>query len=216
MKTGIYLKILNFDIVCWIFNWWCEQDKTAKMAFKSGLVIGFITHLFLYTNRFFGDHDPGIHFWIVPTRQTGRWFNTFINLLNYGYIMPLMIGVFVTLFLSLAAFYICKIFEIEKKVSAVLIAILLTTFPSIGFTNLFLYDSANYHFGVILATLATYIAIKYKFGFVIAGFLLMFTLAIYQSKISFALGIAQFYLLNELLQVEYKFKPELCISAFTK
>jgi len=120
--------------------------------------------------------------------------------------MPLIVGMFVTLFLSLSAFYICKIFNINKKISAILISALLTTFPSIAFTNLFLYDSANYHFGVFLAVFAVYVTLRYKFGFLIGAILLMFTLAIYQSKFNIALVLFVFCLISHTLKDNFSLK----------
>jgi len=203
---SIFDKVKSFDLEKIFSHWWNKQPVTAKVALFSGFIIGFISHIFIYTNRYFGDHDVGLHFSIEPMRQTGRWFNTIINRLSYGYIMPLIVGIFVTLFLSLSAFYICKIFNIEKKMSAILISALLTTFPSIAFTNLFLYDSANYHFGVLLAVFAVYITLKYKIGFVIGAILLMFTLAIYQSKYNIAFALCVFYLIKLALDRDFSFK----------
>ena len=120
--------------------------------------------------------------------------------------MPLIIGLLVTLFLSLTAFYTCKIFNIEKKINAILIGSLLTTFPSIAFTNLYLWDSANYHFGVILAILAVYVTIRYKLGFIMGAVFLMFTLAIYQSKVNIALATCVFYLIHQTLANNFSFK----------
>ena len=200
------VKLKNFEIDTFIGNWYQNQSKSAKTAFLSAFIIGFVSHLFIYTGRYFGDHDPGLYWRTNPTIQTGRWFNKVINVLSYGYIMPMIVGIFVTLFLALSAFYICKIFSIEKKINAILIAALLTTFPSIAFTNLFLYDSANYHFGVFLAVLAVFVTIKYKLGFALGAILLMLTLAIYQSKFNIALALCVFYLINHALDKDFSFK----------
>jgi len=199
-------KLKCFKIEILFSKWYQEQPKPAKAALLSGLIIGFITHLFIYTGLYFGNHYPGMHFRMYTARQTGRWFNSVINVISYGYIMPLVVGIFVTLFLSLSAFYICKIFSISKKISAILIGALLTTFPSIAFTNLFLYDSANYHLGVFLAVFAVYVTLRYKFGFLIGAILLMFTLAIYQSKFNIALVLFVICLISQTLKDNFSLK----------
>ena len=188
------------------FNWLYNQPKVAKVGFLSALIIGFVSHIFIYTGRYFGCHDVGLYWSTAPAVSSGRWLNRIINHLTYGYVMPLIIGLFVTLFLSLSTFYICKIFNIEKKSNAILIGSLLTTFPSIAFTNLYLYDSANYHFGVILAVLAVYVTIRYKFGFILGAIFLMFTLAIYQSKFNIALVVCVYYLIHYVLSTNFSFK----------
>jgi len=199
-------KLITLEIDILFPIWYQNQPKAAKMAFISAFLIGFISHLFVYTGRYFGNHDLGRHWHEIPTVQTGRWFNVFITQLSYGYVMPLIVGIFVTLFLSLSAFYVCKLFNIGKKINAILIGALLTTFPSVAFTNLFLYDSANYHFGVILAVLAVYVTIRFKFGFVLGGILLMLTLAIYQSKFNIALALCVFYLIIHAISHQFNFK----------
>ena len=196
----------NTDIYDFISNWYQNQSKPAKAAFLSAFIIGFVSHLFIYTNRYFGDHDPGLYWRADPNVVSGRWFNTIINRLAYGYVMPLIVGIFVTLFLSLSAFYICKMFEIDKKINAILIAALLTTYPSIAFTNLFLYDSANYHFGVFLAVFAAFLTIRYKLGFALGAVLLMFSLAIYQSKLNVALALGVLYLIYYALDKDFCFR----------
>ena len=196
----------NFEIEGLLSKWYRKQPKAAKVALLSGFIIGFISHLFVYTGLYFGNHYPGMHFRVYTARQTGRWFNSVINVISYGYIMPLIVGIFVTLFLSLSAFYICKIYNIKKKINAILISALLTTFPSIAFTNLFLYDSANYHLGVFLAVFAVYVTLRYKFGFLIGAILLMFTLAIYQSKFNIALTLFLFCLISHTLKDNFNLK----------
>lgn len=192
-------KLKTFEIDKEISKWWGNESATAKVAFFSALIIGFVSHIFIYTNRYFGEEDAGRIWHAQPAHWLGRWFNATMNNLNYGYVIPLTSGIFVTLFLAISAFYVCKLFNISKKVSAVSIGALLATFPSIANTNLFLYETADYHLGAPLAVLAVYITVKYKFGFVVGGILSMLTLAIYQSKYNIVVVLCLFYLIFELL-----------------
>lgn len=199
-------KIKTFEINKAVTNWWSNAPETARFAFFSALIIGFVSHLFVYTGRYYGLDDMGIIRRLGSTVSSGRWFNTVITGLSYGYILPLISGVFVTLFLAVSAFYVCKLFYIQKKFNAILISGLLSTFPSIANTNLFLYDTSNYHFAVLLGILAVYVTVKFKFGFLPGSIFAMLTLAIYQSKFNIVLTLSLFYLIAYLLDESFNFK----------
>jgi hypothetical protein len=186
--------------------WWKRQPQIAKISFFSALVMGFFSHLFVYAGRYYGDHDMGMVLRSAPYAAKGRWLNTIINQLSFGYVVPYTSGIFVSLFLAISAFYICKLFAVQNKMNAFLIGTLLATFPTISVTNLFIYDSPNYHFGVLLAVIAVYITVKYKFGFLISTFLLMCALAIYQANINVAAALCLLILINKLLCAEFEFK----------
>lgn len=197
-KTACAIKTFELDNL--VLKWWNRSSAAERLSFISAFIIGFLSHLFVYTGRYYGRDDMGFIFRSYPMVGTGRWFNDIINKLNLGYVIPLTSGIFVTLFLALSAYYVCKLFQIRKKSSAVLIAGLMTTFPSIANTNLFLYETPNYHFAVFLAVFAVYVTAKYKFGFLVGGVCGMLTLAIYQSKFNIVLTLCLFYLIMQLLQ----------------
>ena len=191
-------KMKMFEIVATVSKWWGNQPKPAKTAFFSALIVGFVSHLFVYTGRYYGRDDMGMIYRASDFVMTGRWFRK-INELTLGYILPLVIGLLVAFFLAVGAFYLCKLFRVKKKMNAFLIAGLLTTFPSIANTNLFLYDTANYHFVVMLGILAVYLTVKYKAGFVIGGIFIMVILATYQAKFNVVLAICLLFLIIRLL-----------------
>jgi len=147
------IKLRDFQLDQVLLKLYRGLSEIEKIAFVSAFLIGFTTHLVIYTNRLFGNHDIGMVWRNYATVQTGRWLNNFITSINDGYILPLLVGLWISLFLALSALYICKILNIRKKLSAFFIGSLLTTFPSVAWTNLFIHDSANYHFGVLLAVM---------------------------------------------------------------
>jgi len=194
---------MSLDIDKTLSKWWGNQLQTSKVAFFSTLIVGFFSHLFVYTGRYFGDHDMGMVLRPHPNVASGRWLSTIINQISFGYVIPYTSGIFVSLFLAISAFYICNLFKINSKMNSFLIGSLLATFPTISVTNLFLYDSPNYHFGVLLAVIAVYITTKYKFGLLIGAFLLMCTLAIYQSKLNIAVMLCLLIIVKELLCIDF-------------
>ena len=199
-------KIKTFNIYERIPKWWNNEPKPARVAFVSALLIGFITHLFVYSGRYYGNHDIGMIRHTEATVQNARWLNTLIINLNFGYVLPLMTGLLVTFFLAVSVFYICKLLEIEKTLNGVLIAAVLTTFPSIANTNLYLNNTLDFHFGAMLAVIGAYIVIKYRRFSWAGAILLMCSLAIYQAKFNLALALFVFMLLKQLLSNKYVYK----------
>ena len=200
-----FSSFFAFDLGEAFLDFWEDQPKAARAAFFGACVIGFVSHIFVYTGRFFGRDDMGIIRRTEPMVGTGRWFTTVITNLSYGYVLPLVSGVFVTFFLAVSAFYVCKLFNVQKTLNAVLIAGLMSTFPSIANTNLFLYDTSNYHFGAMLAVLAVYATVKYRYGFFLGAFFSMLVLAIFQSKFNIVLTLCVLHLICELLEEKKDF-----------
>lgn len=171
-------NLLLFEFDKSVLAWWNKGSAAAKISFLSAIVVGFLSHLFVYTGRYYGRDDMNRITRPIGPVRTGRWFNGVITfLLADNYVLPLVYGMLVAVFLATAAFYVCKIFSVSKKMNGVLIGMLLSTFPSIANTNLFLYETATYHFSVLLAVLAVYLAIRYKYGFLVGSVLAMLTLA---------------------------------------
>ncbi|MDR0221014.1 MAG: glucosyltransferase domain-containing protein [Lachnospiraceae bacterium] len=194
-------KAKNFDVAKMARTWWQGKPPAAKTAFLAALLAGYVSHLFVYTGRYFGMDDMGrIQDEIGPV-GTGRWFNGWIiSVLTQYYVLPMVSGILVSFFLAVAALYICTVLGINKKSNAVLAGILLSTFPSIANTNIYLTYTIDYHFAVLLAVLAVYITLKYKFGYLAGAVLAMLTLAIYQSKLNIAIALCLFYLSLQLLK----------------
>jgi len=203
---GFAKSIFTFEADKALLNWWAGESAAAKTAFFSALIIGFSTNIFVYSGRFFGDHDFGTVLRANPMIGSGRWLSTIVNQVSYGYVLPLTSGIFVSLFLACAAFLFIKLFNVRNKVSAFTIAGLMATFPSIAVTNLYLYDTPNYHFAVVLAVLAVYLTVRFRMGFFLGALLLMCVLAIYQAKVNVAVALCLFYLIGDLLSRGFNFK----------
>ena len=204
-------KVLEIDLYASIPCLWRAESPAAKAAFFWALIIGFISHLFIYTGRYFGDHDMGMISVVGQIHGDymhghGRWLSAIMTHVNYTYILPLVSGLYVSFFLAAAAFFVCKILKIHSKACAVLVGILMVTFPSISNTNLFLYDTANYHLAALLAVLAVYVTMKYRFGFIAGGLLLMCCLAIYQAMFNVACILCLSVLITAGLDENFHYK----------
>lgn len=53
-------KLMTFEVDGAISKWWKNESASAKVSFLSALIVGFISHLFVYTGRYYGRDDMGI------------------------------------------------------------------------------------------------------------------------------------------------------------
>ena len=187
-----------------IADWWQDQHPAHRLSFVTAFVMGFVVHLYVFTNRFMNWDDLGI-ISSYHNIRSGRWFNNVINNLNFTYTPPLMIGLFFCVFIATMTFVVCKGFDVQHKLSAVLIAALATTFPPIAVTAGYLYELGGYFFAAMLSALAFYVSKQHKFGCVAGGALLMLSMAIYQSKVSIALLLALIYLIFTVLDRAFSY-----------
>ena len=91
---------------------------SAKAAFISCFIVGYIAHLYAFTNVIV--NPDGISRVFDPQQMTisGRWFLHYASAWN-GYIQaPALIGFFSVLFMSLAAAFTVHLLEIKNKVIA--------------------------------------------------------------------------------------------------
>ncbi|MCL2525482.1 MAG: glucosyltransferase domain-containing protein [Coriobacteriia bacterium] len=202
----LIVKVKSFDLGAELINWWIGESPAAKHSFLAALIIGFVTNIFVYSSLIFGDHS------IAMPRRTGhmvgagRWIGEIAIQLSYSYLMPAIIGIFATVSLAAVAFLFCKIFDIREKISAFLIALIISTYPTVAIANVFQFTSANVHLGAALAVLAVYLAKKYKYGFLIGAVLLMIAIAIYQTLLNVALVLSVMLLVFTIVSERFNWK----------
>ena len=217
-KTSASLmeKVMAFDLEQSVKSWLNAQSLESIFAFWSAFVLGFITHIYVFTNRFMNEDDVAIRY-VGANVASGRWFNGIIRYVTFELTPPAAIGFLQILFIALSAFLVVKAFNVSGRVSAFLIGGLMVTFPSIAHTNGYLYEAGGYYFASLLAVAAFYLTKKYKFGFVLAGFMIMLSMSIYQSKIGVTLPLFLISLIFTLLADDFDIKRFLndCVKFVT-
>jgi len=204
-------RILAVDLGALLSEWWKNESTAAKCACLSAAIVGFVSHLFIYANRYFGDHDLAMisvlgEYHGDYMHGHGRWLSAIMTHASYYYVLPLFSGIMVAVFSAVAAFAACKTLGMENKLNAAVAGALMATFPSISNINLFLYDSASYHFAVALAAVAVWITLKWRRGFIVAALLLMCSLAIYQAMFNVACALCLFVLIIKAISSDFEWK----------
>jgi hypothetical protein len=169
-KGNIILKTIN------------QINAADKTAFLSAAIIGFITHMYVYTNLYLG-HDASLLYNYNRNLDivTGRYLGTFLKYSHNFLQTPLLIGLISLIFLGFSSAVICRILKIKDKPFLIIISAFIVTWPVITSINCYIFAADLFSFAIFTACLSAYFTDKYKFGFIAGIPLLVLSMASYQS-----------------------------------
>ena len=170
---------------------WPERLPRPMLAAAAGCFFaGFFAHLFAFTNVI--PNADGISRVFDEQQMTisGRWFLHYASAWN-GYLQaPALIGFFSLLFLALAAGLTVCLLRIRRVGIAALCGALMSVFPSVAYTFLYLFTASAYCFGILLAVLSVWLVSRYKYGFLFAAPVLACAVGTYQAYLAVAASLS--------------------------
>ena len=170
--------------------WLRRLPMPVCAAAASCFAAGFFAHLFAFTNII--PNADGISR-VYDTQQmtiSGRWFLHYASAWN-GYIQaPAVIGFFSLLFLALAAGLTVSLLRVRRLGIACLCGALMSVFPSVAYTFLYLFTASAYCFGILLAVLSVWLVSRYKYGFLFAAPVLACAIGTYQAYFAVAVSLS--------------------------
>ena len=178
--------------------------KEWKIAFFSAVIVGFLVHIYKFTN-YFPNHDGLFNFWSTQNMvASGRWFLAPACALSSCFDLPWVIGIFSVAFMAMTAAFLTEIFEMRNHCLIVLSSGLLVSFPAITETMLYQFTSDGYMLAMLLGTAAVYLTrlakgIHWKNG-ITATVCICLACAIYQAYIAYTFVLAVCYFMYELLE----------------
>ncbi|WP_047984678.1 glucosyltransferase domain-containing protein [Ornithinibacillus californiensis] len=190
-----------------VFKWIrLAIKKEWKIAFYSTVIIGFLTHMYVFTNML-PNHDGLINIYSEQQKySSGRFFLSQSSGITSFFDLPWIIGVFSILYLSITSVLYVELFRLKQTSAIILSSGLIVTFPTVASTFSYMFTADAYMAGILLAFLAIFVTQKYKFGFLAGGLILYISVGIYQANLSVLLTIITLWFINELL-VHRKYKP---------
>lgn len=181
-------KIINY------FKYMYEKYKTALY---SSVILTLLTHIYFFTSRFGNEDDLNFLSFTNNTLSSGRFMLG--NYFTGNTITPMINFLFAIIVLAVVSIIICDLLKIKNKKSMIFISAILSTFPSLAMSFSYLYMVEVYMSALVLSTLAVYITVKFKYGFIIGGLLLSLSLGNYQSYIGIATALSTIYLIKLLI-----------------
>ena len=172
------------------------RDKITpamKYAFFGAFLSGFFAHLFAFTNIIPNPDGLSRVFDEQQMTISGRWFLHYATAWN-GYVQaPAVIGFFSLLFLAISSAIAVELFQVKSPMIAACCGVLMSVFPSVAYTFLYMFTASAYFFGLLLAVIAVFLAARRRFGFLYGAILLACGIGTYQAYLASAASLCLIY-----------------------
>lgn len=184
-----------------------------KMCFLSAIIFGLIAHLYKITNWLPNWDSLVFRYDAQNMVSMGRWFLPVASSISSFYDLPWLTGLLAILFHAVGAVCICKIFNVEKNITAVLIGAVVVSFPTVTSVMLYNYVADSYALSFLLASTAALFMTNKKPNYIIAAVLIALSVGIYQAYITVTIMLLLCFLIIETLRKDTKIKTILLKSA---
>ena len=178
-----------------------KKIKTSdKYAFVSTFVFGLIAHFYRMTNWLPNWDSLVFRADTQHMESLGRWFLPYASLISTEYELPWLNGLLALLYLSVAAVFVSRIFDMENKVAVCLLGGITAAFPTVTstFTNCYVADA--YALSFLFACIAAYLlAKKSRIEAIFAAVLITLSMGIYQAYVTVTVSLLLCFLIINLL-----------------
>lgn len=188
---------MNFDVFQVINR---KIPYRIKLCLISGSIAGWITHFYMLTHKLPNWDDATNLEHYGSGDFLGRWFLKYIHKLGTRYSIPAIHGVLMILILTLSACVVLEILNLRSTTAAILVPVLMVTFPSVACTMTFMFMAHTSAIAIFMMCIAVYLLRRYKYGFVPCIVLLICSLGVYQSYISIAITLMLLGMIVDLLE----------------
>lgn len=184
-----------------------RKIENKEWIFKCSFFMAFVTHCALFFGGAMSVNED--NFTIYREGYTnaalGRWVCDVLYKLGIPgpYRAQSWIGIFVVLALAVVCTVVLSMIKVTNKISALLIMEILVAFPTLAYSYGYLYDAVLYTFSLMFASLAVWMANRWKHGWMGGALCLMFSLGLYQAWIAFAVTLVIVYIVVEIKEDNY-------------
>lgn len=168
---------------------WRRIPSQVKFAFFGTIIIGLMTHLYMFTNKLYNyDELANMPAGYGTGAQSGRWFLSLLGdrmAVEFGnYSIPFLNGMISVLFIAISAALVVDMFKVKSNFYSAAIGGLMVSFPAVVSSFYFMYTVVFYYFAVLMSVLAAYVVVKFPkniFLHIAAVVMLACSLGIYQA-----------------------------------
>lgn len=191
-----------------VFKKWNQSILPQwKICFLSAVVIGLLAHFYKITNWLPNWDSLVFRYDAQNMLAIGRWFLPVVCSFSSFYDLPFLSGLTAIVFHALGAVVVCKMFDIEKNITAALIGAVIASFPTVTSVMMYNYVADGYSIAFFMSTLAAYYITREKPRYILAAVLLALSMGIYQAYITVPVMLLLMYLIDRLISREAEWKP---------
>ena len=170
-----------------------------KVCFFSALLVGLVAHLYKITNWLPNWDSLVFRYDSQNMIALGRWFLPIVCSFSSFYDLPFLNGIAAIVFHALGAVCICRIFNVQKKITAFLIGSVIVSFPTVTSVMMYNYVADGYSLAFLLSTLAAFFMTKEKPRYILAAVLIALSSGIYQAYITVTIMLVLLKLIDEII-----------------
>ena len=170
-----------------------------KVCFISALIVGVIAHLYKITNWLPNWDSLVFRYDAQNMIGLGRWLLPLACSLSSFYDLPFLNGVLAIIFHGLSAVCICKILNVQNKITAFLIGGVIVSFPTVTSVMMYNYVADGYSIAFFLATLAAMYMTKEKPRYILSALFIALSTGIYQAYITVTIMLILLKLIDEII-----------------
>lgn len=170
-----------------------------RVCFISAVIAGFAAHLYKMLNWTPNWDSIVFRYDSQNMLRLGRWFLAAVCAPGSFYELPWLNGLLAVIYHALGAVCICKMFNVEKNVTAALTGAAVVTFPTVTSVMMYGYVADGYALSFFLACMAAAVLTGKKPRYAAAAILIMLSTAIYQAYVTVTVMLILLYLINELV-----------------
>ena len=170
-----------------------------KACFFAGIIVGLIAHLYKITNWLPNWDSLVFRYDSQNMIALGRWFLPVVCSFSSFYDLPFLNGIIAIVFHALSAVCICRILNVEKKITAFLIGAVIVSFPTVTSVMMYNYVADGYSVAFFLSTLAALYMTREKPRYFVAAALVALSSGIYQAYITVTIMLVLLKLIDEII-----------------
>ncbi len=170
-----------------------------KLCFFMAITVGLFAHLYKITNWLPNWDSLVFRYDSQNMIALGRWFLAVICSFSSFYDLPFLNGIIAIVFHALSAVCICKMLNVQKKITAGLIGALIVSFPTVTSVMMYNYVADGYSIAFFLSTLAALYMTKEKPKYLLSAVLIALSTGIYQAYITVTVMLVLLHLIDEMI-----------------
>jgi len=170
-----------------------------KVCFFAALLVGLFAHLYKMTNWLPNWDSLVFRYNSQNMIALGRWFLPVVCSFSSFYDLPFLNGIIAIVFHALGSVCICKILNVQKKITAGLIGAVIVSFPTVTSVMMYNYVADGYSIAFFLSTLAAMYMTKEKPKYLISAVLIALSAGIYQAYITVTIMLVLLHLIDEMI-----------------
>ena len=177
-----------------------------KVCFFAAFFAGHLAYLYKITNWLPNWDSLVFRYDSQNMIALGRWFLPVVCSFSSFYDLPFLNGILAIIFHALGCVCIFRILGVKKKITAVLVGALISTFPTVTSVMMYNYVADGYAISFFLSTMAALYLTREKPKFILSAVLIALSMGIYQAYITVTIMLILFHLIDELVFKNVSFK----------